>query len=138
MRAGVIEGIGAGLAALAGVVGAFQSLGTVTYPDSVGNKNALERYWWLLQREYTHLYNFDPNVPFSMHPESKPNYLQYKFTQSAWTIPFWASLVAFIGAKVACYFGVAPIITKPIERISTGALIVSTIGALVLPGSGER
>ena len=127
--------IGAGLAALAGVGGAFQSLGTVTYPDGVGNKNMFERYWWLLQREFTHLYNFDPNVPFSMHPNSQPNYLKYKFVDSAWALPFWASLIGFIASKLPLPIPSWARIRKPLGKIAAPALVISTIGALVLPGT---
>ena len=79
--------------------------------------------------------------------KSPLSYLCYRFTgynpdnkqwaPSAWVIPFWASLVGLItsmlplGAK-------AKRIQRPLKAISSGALIVSTIGALALPATDIR
>lgn len=71
-------------------------------------------------------------------------YLTWKFTnpQSSWRMPFWASL----GAYLACKWGLLDMalsfittkhrrITTPVQKVAGGALIASTIGALIIPGS---
>jgi hypothetical protein len=72
-------------------------------------------------------------------------YLKYKFLGldatgkykgSAWVIPFWASLVGTLAAPIARLFThKGQRFLRPISKISQGALIISTIGALALPGS---
>jgi hypothetical protein len=89
--------------------------------------------------EIMHLVDFDQS-----HPYNCLNYLKYKFlgiapsgeySGSAWVAPFWASLIGWIVSK---FHVLPPRFNKPLEGISKGALVVSTIGALALPGSGEH
>jgi hypothetical protein len=75
-------------------------------------------------------------------------YLKYKFLGldatgkykgSAWVIPFWTSLVATIAAPIARLFThKGQRFLRPISKIGQGALIISTIGALALPGSPKK
>jgi hypothetical protein len=75
-------------------------------------------------------------------------YLKYKFLGldatgkykgSAWVIPFWASLVATLAAPIARLFThKGQRFLKPISKIGQGALIISTVGALALPGSPKK
>ena len=71
-------------------------------------------------------------------------YLEYKFLndECRWKAPFWASL----GVYLACKFGIpqmlvglvskkATRIFRPIQKIAGGALVATTLGALVLPGT---
>lgn len=72
------------------------------------------------------------------------NYLCYRFTgynpqsktwsQSAWVVPFWASVAGLV-ASILPLGAKAKRIQKPLKAISTGALIASTIGALALPAT---
>lgn len=72
-------------------------------------------------------------------------YLNYKFlgksfegkqVASAWVVPFWAGLIAWITGFVAKRSGIhsAARIGRVIEPMGKGALIAGTIGALALPG----
>jgi hypothetical protein len=70
-----------------------------------------------------------------MHPDSNPNYLKYKFVDSAWALPFWASLIGFIASKLPIPIPGWARIRRPLGKIAAPALIVSTIGALALPGT---
>jgi hypothetical protein len=89
----------------------------------------------LLQKEFTHLYS----VSGKWNPIS---YLKYKFlgidpeteqqAPSAWVAPFWASLIGWIISKFKI---LPPRINRPLEGFAKGALVASTIGALVLPGT---
>jgi hypothetical protein len=74
------------------------------------------------------------------------SWLKYKFlgispdtgqggAPSAWVLPFWLSLIGFIISKVGGTFKIPPRILTPLGKISKGALIASTMGALLLPGS---
>jgi hypothetical protein len=106
-------------------------------PDPVGNTSAAGRYWWLLSNEYRHLYetvgDYSP-----LGDATHKSYLHYKFMESAWSKPFWISLIAFLGttiAKMTGKLGKYSSILTPINKISKGVLAVSTIGALVLPGT---
>jgi hypothetical protein len=75
-------------------------------------------------------------------------YLKYKFLGldatgkykgSAWVIPFWASLVGTLAAPIARLFThKGQRFLRPISKISQGALIISTAGALALPGSPKK
>ena len=121
--------IGAGLAALAGIGGSWDSLLKVTYPDSVGNKNALERYLWLVQHGGITLIADQSGGYFS-----GLNYLKYKFTDPtcSWSGPFKISLAAYILSKLGI---IPPRFNRPLENSSEAALIMSTLGALFLPGT---
>lgn len=125
-----------------GFYGAYDSLSKVTYPDDKGNKNWYERYWWLLQREVTHLWTTTGDwTPVS--------YLKYKFLgddpsvpggklPSAWVYPFWISLGTWLGIAVVKLFGVGgkySRILRPIQKMAGGAAVMSFIGALALPGT---
>jgi hypothetical protein len=132
--------IGVGISALMGIGGAFNSLSKVTYPDNVGNKNAFERYLWLIQ-------NGGITLVGSTGPYGGIEYFKYKFlgidpsTQqfqpgtSAWSLPFLGSLAAWILAKILPTSILPARIKKPLEGISKGALVTSTVGALFLPGT---
>lgn len=97
-----------------------------------------------LQMEASHLWNFNQKDPWNVL-----NYLRYKFTginpdgtkgTSAWVLPFWASLLTFILTTIAKKTGKVgkySRIINPINKASLGALAASTIGALVIPGSGN-
>jgi hypothetical protein len=74
------------------------------------------------------------------------SYVKYKFlgtdpttgayTGSAWVIPFWLSLIGTLAGPIAKIFtNKGQRFLRPIQKIATGSLIVSTIGALALPGS---
>lgn len=83
-----------------------------------------------------------------MNPEWSPlQHIEWKFTHadSHWRVPFWASLGAYIITKL----GLLDIplsfltkntkrITEPIQKVSRGMLIATTIGGLILPGSEPR
>jgi hypothetical protein len=129
--------IGAGLGALAGIGGAIS-----TYNIAYG-KDALSNYFYTIiggkmadgterPPEIMHLFKDFPGwTPLE--------YVKYKFGLktggygeiSAWAVPFWASLIAWIVSKFKV---IPPRYNKPLEGISKGALVVSTIGALALPG----
>ena len=135
--------IGAGLAALVGIW-----TGIDTYQKAYGDK-ALEDYGKTIvggtisigqtrPAEIMHLFgNYDGWTPL--------NYLKYKFlgthpttgeyVGSAWVIPFWASLIGFIVSKLPLPIPLWAKIRRPLGKVATGALVVSTIGALALPGS---
>jgi len=115
--------IGAGLAALIGIYKGYE--------HDKGN------YFNKIPLEYTHLGDFDMT-----HEWNVCNFLKWKFLgmnpdgsfgDSAWVIPFWASLIGWIASKLNV---LPPRYNKPLGGISKGALVVSTIGALTLPGSG--
>jgi hypothetical protein len=70
------------------------------------------------------------------------NYLRYKFglwqpggDLSSWAIPFWASLIAFVASKIPLPIPSWARVRKPLGKIAAPALVISTIGALALPGS---
>ena len=72
------------------------------------------------------------------------DYLKYKFlgldqagaySSSAWVVPFWASLITWIICKLPLPIPKFARIKKPLGKLATGALAISTIGALALPGS---
>lgn len=118
-------------ALLYGVLAGLSSIGKHVPQDQVA-----PRYFEVLTKEGMHLANFNMQDDWNV-----VNYLKYKFLGihpqgleggSAWVFPFWASLIAFILTK----FKVLPKrINQPLEGISKGALVASTIGALVLPGT---
>jgi hypothetical protein len=135
--------IGAGLAALAGIGAAIN-----TYNGAYG-KDALSNYFYTIiggkmadgstrPPEIMHLIqNYDGWTPL--------NYLQYKFlgiapdgrnvvSTSAWVIPFWVSLIGLIVSKLPIPISGFSRIKKPLGKLATGALVISTIGALALPG----
>lgn len=141
-------------ALIAGIAGGYtnvvQGLKNSGLSDEEANKQAFGRYVALTKSEFTHLYKTEGD----WNPLS---YLKYKFLgihptpmsaeqaattpypTSSWVLPFWASLVAFIGSKLAIHFkfggNTVQRIARPVEKISKGALVASTIGALVLAGT---
>jgi hypothetical protein len=90
--------------------------------------------------EIAHLWSLDQ----SKDAYYLPNYLKYKFlgldpntnqyVGSAWVIPFWASIAAFIFSKLPLGPKLKRI-QRPIGAIGKAGAIVSTIGALAIPGS---
>ena len=114
----------------------------LTYPDAFGSKTPWERYVNLLKTEYTHLYKSDPYW-------NPTTYLKYKFlgldssgaqVASTWSTPFILSLFGFVGttiAKMTGKLGKYSRIITPINKLSTGALVASVIGALAIPGTGK-
>lgn len=93
--------------------------------------------------EVGHLANFNMSDQWNVL-----NYLKYKFLgtnpdgttgHSSWMLPFWAGLITWIGTSVFKRFrpGRASRIITPINKIAKGLTIVSAIGALALPGSGQ-
>jgi hypothetical protein len=71
-------------------------------------------------------------------------YLKYKFLGthpttgeycgSAWVIPFWASLAGWIASKLPLPIPSWARVRRPLGKLATGGLVISTIGALALPG----
>jgi hypothetical protein len=73
------------------------------------------------------------------------SYLKYKFgidqpggDLSSWAVPFWASLIGYVASKLPLPIPSWARIRKPLGKIAAPALVISTIGALALPGSGEH
>lgn len=71
-------------------------------------------------------------------------YLEYKFLnpESHWSPPFIVSLITYVICKIGIADMALSILTtkskkiiNPIQKLSGGVLLASTIGALVLPGS---
>jgi len=140
--------IGAGLAALTGV-GTGLSKATTAYGDK-----ALDNYVKIIIGGDT----VNKDGSFEMHriPEiahlwqndgawTPLTYLKYKFglyqpggDLSSWAIPFWASLIGYIASKLPLPIPSWKRVRKPLGKIAAPALVVSTIGALALPGSGEH
>jgi hypothetical protein len=135
--------IGAGLAALVGV-GTGINKCTQSYKEK-----ALEDYVAITiggttsdgQKripEIAHLWQNDGAwTPLS--------YLKYKFgidqpggDLSSWAVPFWASLIGYVASKLPLPIPSWARIRKPLGKIAAPALVISTIGALALPGSGEH
>jgi len=140
--------LGGGLAALAGV-GTGLSKASTAYGDK-----ALDNYVKIIIGGDT----VNKDGTFEMHriPEiahlwqndgawTPISYLKYKFgleqpggDLSSWAIPFWASLIGYIASKLPLPIPSWARIRKPLGKIAAPALVVSTIGALALPGSGEH
>ena len=139
--------IGGGLGLLAGILTGYNE-----YAGAYGAGNAWKNYWASIiggkmadgtQRtpEISKLWGSSD----ALWGGGTVNYLKYKFLGldgnnnyigSAWSIPFIVSLIGTLAAPVAKIFtNKGQRILKPISRISQGALVVSTIGALALPGS---
>jgi hypothetical protein len=88
--------------------------------------------------EIAHLWNFDMNSP-----QNALWYLKYKFlglddknayVGSAWVIPFWASIISYIFSRLPLGTKLKRI-QRPVGALAKGGAIISTIGALALPGS---
>jgi hypothetical protein len=137
--------IGAGLAALMGIGGALN-----TYSKYYGDKAISDYFTTTVGGTISTGEVRQPEI-LNILGDPKRNldtlsYLKYKFgfsqgakgEISSWAIPFWGSLIGWIISK----FHILPSrINRPLEGISKGALVVSTIGALALPGcpdSGEQ
>ena len=131
--------IGAGLAALAGFKTALDS-----YTKNYG-KDAFDNYVKCITGgTISDGRTIPAEISRLWAPEGEwntLNYLQYKFLGldpvtseyigSAWVAPFWASLIGWIVSKLKV---LPPRFNRPLEGISKGALVISTIGALALPG----
>ena len=87
--------------------------------------------------EISHLWQNDPPEGGGYTPIT---YLQTKFlnTDSCWFFPFWGSLIGLIASKLPLPFRSWNRIRKPLGKISAPALVVSTIGALALPGCPDE
>ena len=109
---------------------------------------ALHNYWVTLiggtrsdgrvrPPEISHLWQNDPPEGGGYTPIT---YLQTKFlnTDSCWFFPFWGSLIGLIASKLPLPFRSWNRIRKPLGKISAPALVVSTIGALALPGCPDE
>lgn len=132
--------LGAGLAALAGIwTGINNQAGTKKAEDYFariyGGKLSDGTQ---ASAEVMHLTNFNMGDPWNV-----ANYLKYKFlgidpsgqaSGSAWVLPFWASLIGWITSKIPIPVSGWARVRKPLGKIAGGALVVSTIGALALPG----
>jgi hypothetical protein len=88
--------------------------------------------------EISHLWQNEPPDGSGWTPIK---YLQYKFglyqpggDLSSWAIPFWASLIAYVASKIPLPIPSWARIRKPLGKIAAPALLISTIGALALPG----
>lgn len=139
--------IGAGLAALAGIGQGYQELNN-DFPNNGlkawfthtvgGTLPAGGTYSGDAIPEVSHLWT----TSGAWNPTS---YLKYKFLGThpstgqyvggAWVYPFWLSLVGYLVSKFMPARFLPAKFKTPLEKLSKGALIVSTIGALALPGS---
>jgi len=140
--------IGAGLAALTGV-GTGLSKATTAYGDK-----ALDNYVKIIiggdtvNKDGTFEQHRIPEIAHLWQNDgawTPLTYLKYKFgidqpggDLSSWAIPFWASLIGYIASKLPLPIPSWARIRKPLGKIAAPALVVSTIGALALPGSGEH
>lgn len=77
-------------------------------------------------------------------PRGPVEYLKYKFLGladddkykgSAWVYPFWTGIALRLAGPIARIFThKADRILRPLQKIGTGMIITSTVGALALPG----
>lgn len=118
-------------------IGMALGFGVPAYQSIQGNMWTKGVNWWKW---------FSEGIPnstkdlFAMRPEQNIKgigMLQYKFLnpQSHWMAPFWISLGARILSGMH-FFGFMPgKYNTIIKKVSTGALIGTTLGALFCPGS---
>jgi len=139
--------LGAGLAALVGIGGAYSRYSTAYGAD------AANKYWTTIVGgdsakgeipEIAHLWQTDARYNINQF-----QYLAYKFLgqnvqgafgePSAWVMPFWGSLIAFVTGLFLKRSGKGSLVRigKILQPMGTGGLVVSTIGALALPGCPE-
>ena len=144
--------IGGGLAALSGIWGAIN-----TYNGAYGKK-AMDNYVatiiggkiyaedgvTVVDERKPEIMNILGDAKRGITPQG---YLGYKFlgmnldgsgvpfqNDSAWIAPFWLSLIGFILSKIPLPIRSWARIRRPLGKIAAPALVVSTIGALALPG----
>lgn len=93
--------------------------------------------------EIAHLWTTEPNNGWN-----PVKYLKYKFlglndqdqyVGSSWVYPFWGGIIATLAGPIAKLFtNKGQRFLKPLHKIGVGLTAMSTIGALALPGSGEK
>jgi len=93
--------------------------------------------------EIARLWTTEPNNGWNPIKYVKYKFLglndQDKFIGSSWVYPFWGGVIAALAGPVAKLFtNKGQRFLKPLHKIGIGLTAMSTVGALALPGSGEK
>jgi len=93
--------------------------------------------------EIAHLWTTEPNNGWNPVKYLKYKFLglndQDQFIGSSWVYPFWGGVIAALAGPVAKLFtNKGQRFLKPLHKIGIGLTAMSTVGALALPGSGEK